>query len=174
MVLKKKNILAILIFAAFIAGLGYGVKQSIISSKETSVANSSHDEPFSNNLLPGEAMEVSAINEITYKHKNDREEIRSKACEILRIIINNKSSSEKAKKEAEEKLLKMADDINKEAQIETLLSAKGLKEAVVFISESSVSVTIAANELSDDEIAKINDIVFEISGNNNVKIVEVN
>ncbi len=174
MVLKMKKIISILLVFAVMFGLCLAAKE--VFNEKTVVINEENinSEQFSNDLLPGEAMVVSANNEYTYKFKNDREVIRSKAAEILRLIINDSASSEDAKKEAEEQILKMADNINKEAQIESLLNAKGFEGAVVFISDSSVSVTVAAKKLSNEEIAKINDIVYEISGNNNVKIVEVN
>lgn len=174
MVIKKKNIILMLVLVAFIVGLGFGLRDASKNNEVMSTAESNTDEQFSNDLLPGEAMAVSGKNDVTYKFRNDRELIRSKACEILQKIINDEASSEEAKKDAEERILKLADDINKEAQIESLLIAKGLNEPVVFISDNSVSVTIASKKLSNDEIAKINDIVYEISGNNNVKIVEVN
>ena len=91
---------------------------------------------------------------------------------MLNKTINNDKISEENKKKAEEKILQIAEDVDKESKCEALLSAKGYEKNIVFINEGSVTVTVG-QRLSETDTAKINDIIFEQTGNNNVKIVEV-
>lgn len=169
MVFKKKNIIiySVCILLCLSTYLGFG---SFNTSSSDNVAMD--DEASSTELLPGEAVVVSGDNYFS-KTKNDKELLRSKSTELLRSIIDDKNTSEETKKEAEKKLLSMANEIDNELKIETLLKAKGYNDCVVFISENSVTVTLDKKDIKNEDIAKINDIVYEITGNNTIKIVEV-
>jgi len=70
----------------------------------------------------------------------------------------------KAKAEAAEKISQIALDIQNEANIETLVKAKGFEECVAVISEDSVSVVVSAQSLQATEVAQIMSIVYETTG----------
>ena len=108
------------------------------------------------------------------KAKNNREIERSKACELLSKTLNDADISQDTKTKAENQLLKMSKDMDAEAECEFLLSSKGLGECIVFISDNGVNVTVSKSEITTEDVTKINDIIYEITGNNNIKIVEVN
>ena len=75
--------------------------------------------------------------------------------------------------EAQAKISKIAVDIQNEANIETLVKAKGFTECVAIISEGSVSVIVGADELQAAEAAQILAIVYDTTGINpeNVSII---
>lgn len=127
----------------------------------------------SQNLMPGEALAVSGKNSYFFKTKNDKEIARSKSIELLKDIINDPNSNQSVKTDAEYKLIEISNYVEKELKIESILAAKGLDETVVFISDTLTTITVNSNELSQKDAAKINDIALEITGNNNIKIVEV-
>lgn len=168
-VFKKKKIIicsvCILLFLSIY--LGFGNFNTL--TDDNIIMN---DKASSTELLPGEAVVVSGENYLS-QTKNDKKLLRSKATELLRSIIDDANTSEVAKKEAEKKLLSMANEIDNELKIETLLKAKGYNNCVVFILDNSVTVTLNKENVKNEDIAKINDIVYEITGNNNIKIVEV-
>ena len=66
--------------------------------------------------------------------------------------------------DATEAYLKLTQDMEKEAEAETVLCASGYVDAVVSISEESVDVMISALELSDVQRAQIEDIVVRKTG----------
>lgn len=170
MVLKKKKIVLYSITLLLLICCYFGVT----NNNDMSISSISSDGASDNkNLLPGEMMAVSSNNNYFLKTKNDREIIRSKATELLRSILDDANASPESKKDAEDAIIKMADEMDKEVKAESLLSAKGFKDNVVFISGTATTVTVNQKNLSDIDIAKINDILFEITGNNNIKIVEV-
>ena len=105
--------------------------------------------------------------------KNNREFSRSKSAELLRSIIDDKNITSDAKKNAEDSIIKLAGQIEKEQKIESLLSSKGYADCVAYVSEESTMLTIRKNNLKKKDMAKINDIIYEITGNNIIKIVEV-
>lgn len=169
MVFKKKNIIIFSVCILLCLSTYLGFERFDTLSTNDIVMD---DETPAEELLPGEAVVVSGDNYFL-KTKSDKEILRSKSTELLRSIIDDKNTSKDAKKEAEKKLLSMANEIDNELKIETLLKAKGYNDCVVFISENSVTVTLDKKDIKNEDVAKINDIVYEITGNNTIKIVEV-
>ena len=93
-----------------------------------------------------------------------RSQSRDEAIEVLKLVVENSESTEAAKAEAAEKISQIALDIQNEANIETLVKAKGFEECVAVISEDSVSVVVSAESLQATEVAQIMSIVFETTG----------
>ncbi len=174
MVFKKRKIIIYTAVFLLVTSCYLGFNHSDDSIKTQPVSYQTAANEKDNSLLPGEAVAVSGENNYFLKVKNDREIIRSKATELLRSILDDKTSSQESKTKAENAIINMANEMDTEVKIESLLNAKGFKENVVFISNGSVTVTVKSDKLSSEDMAKINDIVFEINGNNNIKIVEVN
>lgn len=124
-------------------------------------------------LMPGEAIAVSTQDDGILVAKNNREFARSKSAELLRKIIDDKNITSDARKKAEDSIINLAGQIEKEQKIESLLLSKGYKECVAYVSEESTMLTIRKDKLEIKDMAKINDIIYEITGNNIIKIVEV-
>ena len=124
-------------------------------------------------LMPGEAVVVSSQDDGILLAKNNREFARSKSAEWLRNIIDDKNITSDARKKAEDSIINLAGQIDKEQKIESLLLSKGYKDCVAYVSEESTMLTIRKDELGVKDMAKINDIIYEITGNNIIKIVEV-
>lgn len=68
----------------------------------------------------------------------------------------------------------IAKDIEREANIETLIEAKGFSDCVAVVNGSTVSIVVKSEGLLPNDIAQINEIVYEQTGVEpvNVKIVE--
>ena len=96
--------------------------------------------------------------------KLNREQIRSKAKEMLLEIINNENLSEDAKKDAVDKMISMTEQMEKESAAETQLAAKGFADAIVSISDESVDVTLAIDSLTDTQRTQIEDIIMRKTG----------
>ncbi len=94
----------------------------------------------------------------------NRQQSRDEAIDVLKLVTENDEASEEAKAEASDKLSKIALDIQNEANIETLVKAKGFTDCVAVISEDSVSVIVGAEELQAAEAAQIFAIVYETTG----------
>lgn len=91
----------------------------------------------------------------------NREEARDSALAILQETVDDPEASADAVATASESIAAMASATLAEAQIESLISAKGYADCVAFIGENSVSVVVstADGELQASDIAKITDIV---------------
>lgn len=91
--------------------------------------------------------------------KIDIEIEREKTIERFDEIINNQKVDEESRKKAVGKKLKVIDVINKEKIVESLIKSKGYEDAVVFITDEGVYITVQSEELAQADIAKILDIV---------------
>ena len=94
----------------------------------------------------------------------DRQEARDEAIDVLKLVTESEEASEEARAEAADRISKIAVDIQNEANIETLVKAKGFEECVAVISEDSVSVIVSAETLQAAETAQILSIVYETTG----------
>jgi stage III sporulation protein AH len=103
----------------------------------------------------------------------DRQQSRDEAIDVLQLVTENDEASEEAKAEAAAKISKIAVDMQNEANIETLVKAKGFLECVAVIADDSVSVIVKADELMAKEAAQILAIVYETTGisTENVSII---
>ena len=94
----------------------------------------------------------------------DRKEARDEAIDVLKLVTENEEASAEAKAEASAKINQIALDIQNEANIESLVKAKGFEECVAVISDGSVSVIVSAESLQAAETAQILTIVYETTG----------
>ena len=171
-VVKRKKLLIVIVIIFSVLSTYMALKT--ISLKPDNLSVSDSEENNVNELSPGDVITVSS-NKSNYflKAKSEKELVRSKTTEMLKSIIDDNSSSDKAVSDAENAIISIAFDMNMEQKIESLLAAKGFNETVVYITDNLTTITIKSNSLNEDDVAKINDIASSITGNNNVKIVEV-
>lgn len=127
----------------------------------TGAAASVSNESVSSKENAGEAVLVS--NTVTGNYfeeaKLSREQTRAKNKETLTSLVNNKNVTSSQKDKAMNEIMKMTEISEKETATENLLSAKGFSDAVVTILSDSVDVVVNAEDLTEQQIAQIEDIV---------------
>lgn len=121
---------------------------------------------------PGEAILVSTTLNSNYfaSAKLEREQIRAASQERFREIIDNTNLSEDAKVDAINGLLNLTTLAKNENEIETLLESKGYSDAIVSISEGSVDVIVNSEAITEQDVAKIEDVIKRKTG---VKSAEI-
>jgi len=172
MILKRKKLTFYSCMILLLICFCFSISTLIFNDNKTNETVSDNINT-SDELPAGDVIAVSTEDDYFFKTKAEKEISRSRTVEILTNIIDDLYSSQEAKKEAELKLMDIANNSEKEFKIESILRAKGFNENTVFISDGLTSIAIKTNELSQEDVAKINDIASEITGNNNIKIVEV-
>lgn len=70
------------------------------------------------------------------EYRIERDRTRSEQIEILREIVNNQNSSSQMRQEAQQKLLIIAEELEKESKVESALLAKGFGEAVAVLQKT--------------------------------------
>ncbi len=103
-----------------------------------------------------------------------RQQSRDEAIDVLTLVCESAEASSEAKAEAQAKISKIAVDIQNEANIESLVKAKGFEECVAVIGDDSVSVVVKAEALQAKDTAQILAIVYETTGISPEKVSIIN
>ncbi len=103
-----------------------------------------------------------------------RQKARDEALEVLQTVVDSAEALQETKAQAFSDMSQIAKDIECEANIETLVEAKGFADCVAVVNGSTVSIVVKSEGLLPNDIAQINEIVYEQAGVEpvNVKIVE--
>ena len=103
-----------------------------------------------------------------------RQKTREAAIELLEENIEDAKAKSADVQGALERIAKITDSMDKEASIETMLSAKGFTSLVV-MSENDVTVNVSGKELLSNETLQIQDAVTSVTGAGpeNIKIVSI-
>lgn len=114
----------------------------------------------------GEAVFVNSSKDTSYfvQAKLEREQARAKQKDILTDVINNTNITQDKKSQAADEMLKIQQRIEKETAAEAMIEAKGFKEVYVRIDSETVDVVVNKPELTEAEIAQIEDIVKRKTG----------
>ncbi len=141
------------------------------------VANTDGNKVLGNTLLVDSAVSGSASGDSSDTQANadktedffamailNRTQVRDEALEVLRAIAENPDTLPDAKEEALSSIANIADEMSAEANIETLVQAKGIAECVAVISGNKCSVIVNTSGLVTEELTQITDIVCEQTG----------
>ncbi len=104
------------------------------------------------------------------EYKLERDKSRSEQINIFREMINNPNSDQAIKKEAQKMMLALTDKMEKEMEIESLIRARGYKEALAYIHDEAVDVIIHTNGLEKEDVAKVGDIIIKVTGFNTEEV----
>lgn len=116
-----------------------------------------------NNVIENNTVKTVATEEIddTYftTSKLERENMYSQMLETYQQIYNNAETSSEQKTSALNEIANINKIRNALMIAENLVSAKGFKNVVIFVNDNSVSVIVGEKELSQEQIAQIQNIV---------------
>ncbi|MBR5539344.1 MAG: SpoIIIAH-like family protein [Clostridia bacterium] len=103
-----------------------------------------------------------------------RQKARDEALEVLQTVVASAEALDDTKAQAFADISQIAKDIENEANIETLVEAKGFADCVAVVSGNTVNIVVKTDGLMQNDVAQINEIVYEQAGilPVNVKIVE--
>lgn len=179
--MMKKNQIIITSLAIMIAAAGYlnFADENIKNNKKTNTAmnnietsKKTEKEEESETAEPGEAVYTNVgVSSYISNAKLTREQNRARSKESLLEIVNNESLSEDQKQEAVDKMVKLTDLSEMEAEAESLLSAKGYENVVVNVSEDSVDVIMDMTNIEDADRAQIEDVIKRVTEYGADKIV---
>lgn len=107
----------------------------------------------------------------------NRKRARDESMAVLQNVIDSVEASEEVKNEALAEMSAIADEIEKEANIEALLLSGGFEDCVAVMNGNAINVIVKSEgDLQPAQIAKINTVVYEQTGIEpiNVTIVHKN
>lgn len=103
-----------------------------------------------------------------------RRQARDEAIEVLRSVAESATAVEDMKSDALASIAQISRDIESEANIETLILAKGFSQCIAVVNGDAASIIVKTDGLLPSEIAQISEIVYEQTGilPTNLKIIE--
>lgn len=103
-----------------------------------------------------------------------RDKLRANLIDRLNEIVNNDNTSDEMRNEAQKKIMDIGEVSQKELLIEGLVKAKGFDDVLVFLTEENARIVVSADELTEQDIAKILEVVITETGldASNIKIME--
>ena len=93
-----------------------------------------------------------------------RQKARDEALEVLQAVVDNVDATETAKTEALASISAIAEEIQKEANSESLITAKGFEQCVAVLNGDTATIVVSADTLQPAQLAQINAIVYEQTG----------
>ena len=97
------------------------------------------------------------------EYRLERDKIRSERSDLLRESIKN-AKNDDSRNQAQDIILKMIAEKQKETEMESLIKSRGFSDALVFIRENSVSAIVKTTSLSKEEVIQVADVISRISG----------
>ena len=137
---------------------------------------------YVDNTSDSGAIETGAKPEKEEKKENyfdtafkEREDTRKEACEIIEETLKDAKVSNEEKASAIAKIEEIGARMEKEANVQALLKAKGFKNALVIISEGGVTAVVSSEGLTSAQTLQIQDILTTETGLTlqNIKIIPI-
>lgn len=141
-----------------------------VSTEKTDVNETEKTDEKTEEKAEETAAEASYFTEA----KLSKENSRSRALEILNQTAVNESFDGEVRRNAQNKIVSIAENTEKEAIIENVARAKGYKDISVYIDGESVEIIVKKKDFSGEDVKTIKEIVTaELNTSaKNIKIIE--
>ncbi|MFO7245559.1 MAG: SpoIIIAH-like family protein [Thermaerobacter sp.] len=93
----------------------------------------------------------------------EREQARSRRIELLEGLVANPEVNEETRRRAEEELVTLSRRISQEAEIESLIRARGFEEVLVYLYDEAAVVIVNAAQLTEAQVAQVADAVHRVA-----------
>ena len=152
--------------AVLVIGVAVLLNWVLFAGTTTDDGYGGYDQPSGNITTPGGDDTQTDTSNNTYFSATQvsRQRARDEALEVLQAVVDNVDATEAAKADALAGISAIADEIQKEANIESLIVAKGFEQCVAVLNGESATIVVSADTLQPAELAQINAIVYEQTG----------
>lgn len=156
---RKKNFM--IICAVFLVGAAVILNIALFGGKKT-VLDAPEDTPTGSvDTENGEETSTEDPESYFALATLDRAQAREEALEVLQTIVDSTDAAEDQKQAARESISRIAEEIEMEATVETLIKAKGFSDCVAVISNGKANIIVATEEtLLPGKIAQIKEILY--------------
>ena len=158
----KRNI--IIACAVLLIGVAVLMNFILFSGTDKNDGYDGYDQPSGNVSDNADDSTATDVNAYFSATQVSRQRARDEALEVLQAVVENVDATETMKNEALAEIAVIADEIQKEANIESLITAKGFEACVAVINDDTASIVVTADDLQAAQIAQINAIVYEQAG----------
>ena len=151
---------------ALIIGVAVFLNWIMFAGADKNTGYDGYDQPTGNLSAPitNPNTQIDATDTYFSATQVSRQRARDEALEVLQTVVDNVDSSETAKAEALASIAAIADEIQKEANIESLITAKGFEQCIAVLNGDKATVVVSADTLQPADLAQINTITYEQTG----------
>lgn len=164
--LGKRNL--IIACSVLLIGAAVLLNWALFAGNNTGDGYDGYDKPSGNvSDQPGQNADNTVTDaDATYFSATQvsRQKARDEALEVLQSVVDDPDSSDAVKTEALAGISAIAEEIQKEANIESLITAKGFEQCVAVLNGDTASIIVKADTLQPAQLAQINTIVYEQTG----------
>jgi len=159
---KKFRKLILAMVGLFAIGLAGAAFWSYKSNLENAKVDRSNAMQVTKSVINESATPVISTDFFT-EYRLERDKMRSERSDVLRESIKN-AKNDDIRQRAQETVLKMVQEKQREAEMESLIKARGFADALVFYRENSVNAIVKASSLSREEVIQVADVISRVSG----------
>jgi stage III sporulation protein AH len=167
MKIGKRNLM--IIGAALLVGAAICLNVVLFNGSGNDDSYKGYDEPSGITGESGGENSGSVSDNYFASAQVSRKRARDEAMQVLQSVVDSENADDEAVAQALSDIAKMAMTIEKESNIETLITAKGFENCVAVINGDSARIIVSGSQLTPAQIAQINEIVYE-----ETKILPVN
>ena len=143
------------------------VEENLDASKETEENNENEEKEDQNQVQTEQTNgEVNKEDDDDYfeKSKLERDTMYSQMIETYENILNSENATETQKQSATDEIKKINDTKNSIMICENLIKTKGFEKSVIFVNNLSISIIIGKEEITAEEVAKVQNIISREMG----------
>ena len=157
----KRNLLIALAFVL----IGAAVVVNWVVFAETDNKYSGYDVSSGMSNIYGDNTTQTGSDDFFAATQVSRSRARDEALEVLQSVVDDESADAASKSAAYESMQLLAKQMDDEANIESLVVAKGFAQCVAVINENGASIVVKSDaELTPAQLSQINEIVYTQSG----------
>ena len=121
--------------------------------------NTTNDNSDSNSETTQTSAQTSTDDDYFTKSKLERDTMYSQMLESYENILNSTNSLETQRQLATDEIKKINDTKNSIMICENLIQTKGFENSIIFVNGDSISVIIKSDELTQEEVAQVQNII---------------
>lgn len=116
-------------------------------------------------LRPVTEQAAPAVSDFYTEYRLERDRVRSERSDLLREALKTAKTDESRQK-AQDAVLKLVLEKQRESEMENLIKAKGFADALVFVRDNTVSAVVKTQTLNREEVMQVADVIGRVSGAN--------
>lgn len=166
--MTKKGIIALSLLLLLLAGAIYlNIKlnrEEELASEDANAVNNGETKIPEENGEAAQQTGAKAYAGYFESFRDERNLVRSQEIDYLRMILNDETTDMETLQSAQARLMELVSNMEQEFSIESRIRAKGFADAAVTFRSGSITVVVDGESLSDEEVARILDIVLSETG----------
>lgn len=104
-----------------------------------------------------------AVPDFFTEYRLERERLRSQKFDVLREMVKE-ATSQDHKQQAQETILQLVKEKQREYEMENLIKARGFQDALVVIQDKNVSAVVKTQSFSRDEVIQVAEVISRVTG----------